>query len=152
VRNRKRRATYAGQLIEINEWGMAELVGADAPRKRSKFHNIPTTVDGYTFASALEASRYSELRLLERAGEITSLELQPVYVLQEAFTDSRGRKYRAINYRADFRYTDTATGGTAVEDVKGIATKEFRIKHKLLMKRYPDLDFRILTNPKRTRR
>lgn len=39
-----------------------------------KYHAKPTTVDGIRFASKAEARRYSELRLLEKAGEIKNLE------------------------------------------------------------------------------
>ena len=43
----------------------------------SKYRNVKTEVDGILFASKKEARRYSELKLLERAGEIAHLELQP---------------------------------------------------------------------------
>jgi hypothetical protein len=46
-----------------------------------KFNNKPTVVDGVRFDSGREARRYSELRLLERAGEISDLEIKPTYVL-----------------------------------------------------------------------
>jgi hypothetical protein len=47
----------------------------------NKYRNIKTIVDGITFASKKEAKRYSELKLLERAGMITDLELQPAFNL-----------------------------------------------------------------------
>ena len=98
--------------------------------KSSKYHNKITYVDGIPFDSQKEAQRYSELKLLERAGEITDLELQPVFILEEGIKKGK-RKIRDITYIADFRYKDLKTGKTVVEDIKGFKTKDFRIKQKL---------------------
>ncbi len=49
---------------------------------RRKFGNKPTDVDGMRFDSAKEARRFGELRLLERAGEITELRTQPRFPLE----------------------------------------------------------------------
>lgn len=114
-------------------------------QKPNKFNAQPTTLDGVVFDSGAEARRYSELRLLEHAGEITDLELQPVYELQPSlkikkvvFTPAgrkrtRTRTVRPITYRADFRYIDAATGQVVVEDVKGVQTEVFRIKAKMML-------------------
>lgn len=40
---------------------------------------------------------------------------------------------RACRYVADFVYTDNQTGQTIVEDTKGIRTKEYIIKRKLML-------------------
>lgn len=109
-----------------------------------KYHAKTATAEGIVFASKAEAARYQELRLLEVGGAIAELELQPAYVLQPAFKDAAGQHHRAIRYVADFRYRDCASGRVVVEDVKGVETREFRIKHKLLMFRFPTLDFRIV--------
>lgn len=89
----------------------------------NKYRNIKTAVDGITFDSKLEAKRYGELKLLEMAGEIHLLELQP--------------KYRCViggepvcTYIADFRYADKH-GVVWVEDVKGMKTPVYRLKKKL---------------------
>ncbi|MCG8431287.1 MAG: DUF1064 domain-containing protein, partial [Candidatus Omnitrophica bacterium] len=50
--------------------------------------------------------------------------------------------YRAIKYIADFRYKDE-NGNVIVEDSKGYKTAIFRIKEKMLLYKYPDIDFRI---------
>ena len=42
----------------------------------SKYRNIKTEVDGIVFDSKAEARRYAELRLLEKANEISDLRLQ----------------------------------------------------------------------------
>lgn len=97
--------------------------------KRSKYRAKPTTVDGVRFHSLGEARRYQELRLLEKAGEIESLELQPVFVLKAPLTTGTFRgAARAMagelptigKYIADFKYYDGKAGGWIVEDFKGM--------------------------------
>lgn len=95
----------------------------------------------YVFDSAKEAKRYKELKLLEQAGEINNLELQPHFLLQESFRKN-DKTYRKIEYVADFKYTEN--GKTIVEDVKGLQTEVFKIKHKLFEKKYPELELRII--------
>lgn len=108
---------------------------------QSKYRNKKTQVDMYVFDSAKEAQRYRELKLLERAGEINDLELQPKFLLQESFKKN-GNTYRKIDYVADFKYIEN--GKTIVEDVKGLQTDVFKIKHKLFEKKYPELELRII--------
>jgi hypothetical protein len=110
-------------------------------RPNHKYRARKVTLDGHTFDSKGEANRYAELRLMERAGAITDLELQPKFVLLDAFTDNEGKRHRAITYRADFRYIED--GRTIVEDFKGFETAEFKLKRKMFLKRYPDLVFRL---------
>jgi hypothetical protein len=91
--------------------------------KMSKYHNRKTEVDGFVFDSRREANRYVELKLLERAGEIYHLELQPKFEMVV-----NGMKI--CDYYADFRYQEGEK--TIVEDAKGVRTDVFRIKKKLL--------------------
>lgn len=108
---------------------------------RSKYNARKTEVDGIKFDSMREADRYLELRMLESAGRIKSLVLQPDFVLQEAFTDNQGTRRRAIRYRADFMYREN--GVNVVEDVKGARTQVFNIKMKMFLKRYPQYELRL---------
>lgn len=101
------------------------------PTKR-KYRNIPTVFDGVTFASKKEARRYQELKLLERAGEITGLELQPKWPL---VVNGVG----IAKYHGDFAYRDNKhrmeiNGKLIVEDVKSTATKTpvYKLKKKLM--------------------
>ena len=106
----------------------------------NKYNNL---VDGIKFDSIREAERYQELKLLEEAGEISHLELQPIVVLQDKFI-YQGRMIRAITYRADFAYFDRAVNRGVIEDVKGTETDVFKIKKKMFLKKYGDLyEFRI---------
>ena len=118
----------------------------------NKYKAVKTTIDGITFDSKKEAKRYTELRLLEKAGHITHLELQPEYQIT-----INGAKI--CKYKADFRYftvrqenreqytnskgewqTPTITGdkeGQIVEDVKGYKTPIYRLKKRLVEACYP---------------
>lgn len=107
----------------------------------NKFRNKKVQVDMYVFDSIAESRRYKELKLLERAGKIQNLELQPHFLLQESFKKN-GKTFRKIEYIADFKYIEN--GKTIVEDVKGIQTDVFKLKHKLFEKKYPDLELRII--------
>ena len=95
----------------------------------SKYRNKKTVAGGITFDSKKEAKRYYELKLLERAGKISNLELQKPYVLIDKSTYGR-----AIKYVADFVYTEK--GETIVEDVKGFRTDVYRLKKRMLAERY----------------
>ena len=107
----------------------------------NKYRNKKVIVDGEEFGSKKEGNRYKELRLLERAGEISNLELQPRFLLQDKFKKN-GKTYRKIEYVADFKYIEN--GKKIVEDVKGIQTDVFKLKHKIFEKVYPDLELRII--------
>lgn len=107
-----------------------------------KYNNKKVIVDGITFDSKKEARRYKELKLLERAGQIQNLELQKEYELiptqREADTVGvrggikRGKVIEhAVKYKADFVYTEN--GETVVEDTKGMRTKDYVIKRKLML-------------------
>lgn len=96
----------------------------------TKFHNKKVEVDGHKFDSQAEARRYSELLLLQRAGDISNLELQPPFILAESVIIN-GRKKPALKYIADFSYIDK-DGNEVIEDVKGHLTKEYIIKRHLM--------------------
>lgn len=91
--------------------------------KQHKFGAIPTVVDGIRFASAKEAKRYGELLLLQKAGEISDLQMQVAYPL-----------VITTRYIADFVYTEN--GRKVVEDVKGFRTKEYLRKRKYLLQQH----------------
>lgn len=107
----------------------------------NKYKNKKVILDDYVFDSIQESRRYKELKLLLRAGEISDLELQPRFLLQESFKKN-GKTYRKIEYIADFKYIEN--GKTIVEDVKGMQTDVFKLKHKLFEKIYPELELRIV--------
>lgn len=96
-----------------------------------KYHNQKVRVEGRAFASAAEARRWHELRLLEQAGLISDLVCQPSFVIQPTFHDWQGKTVRQVSYVADFAYFDHGAGVRVIEDVKGCPTQAWRLKWKL---------------------
>ena len=112
-----------------------------------KYHNKKTVADGIKFDSRLEAERYAQLKMMERAGVIRDLELQPEYELIPSFRKD-GKTWRRTVYKADFRYILAEDDRIIIEDVKGstaVITDVFRIKQKLFEYRYPELTIKIVT-------
>lgn len=101
----------------------AANIAADMTSPPRKYGNEPTVVDGITFDSSKEARRYGVLKILERAGNISDLELQPRFRIHV-----NGRTI--CTYIADFAYTKD--GARIVEDVKGVKTPVFNLKRKLM--------------------
>ncbi len=97
--------------------------------KRNKYGAVKTEVDGIKFDSKAEAKRYMELKLLEKAGEISGLQLQPRY-------DFSLNGVKIGFYKADFYYIDgdgvEVPYKEVVEDVKGMKTPVYRLKKKLM--------------------
>jgi len=118
-------------------------------RSRAKYGNRKVVIDGITFDSEREAHRYTELKLLEKAGKITGLQLQREFELipaQREFTDKKYTKgpnkgkvkpgkviERKCSYVADFVYWDLENNCMVVEDTKGMRTTEYIIKRKLML-------------------
>ncbi|VFB17214.1 Protein of uncharacterised function (DUF1064) [Urinicoccus massiliensis] len=101
----------------------------------SKYKAKKAIVDGITFDSKKEAGRYQELKLLERAGAIKDLSLQPNFLLQDKFK-YKGKTERKIEYIADFQYYVVKDKRWVIEDVKGYKTDVYKLKRKLFLKQY----------------
>jgi hypothetical protein len=100
--------------------------------RKHKYNATKTVVDGITFASKAEAKRYAELKLLEKAGEITHLHLQPKYILRPA-----GSVGYIGTYIGDFSYVTTGSRPREiVEDVKGFKTPLYKWKKKHVEAQY----------------
>jgi Protein of unknown function (DUF1064) len=99
----------------------------------SKYKAVKTTINGIKFDSKAEARRYSELKLLEREGQISGLELQPSFIIAPSVKFAASKRAKpALKYIADFAYTDFQ-GNKIIEDVKGMLTPAFKIKQHLMM-------------------
>lgn len=107
----------------------------------NKYHNKKVQIDMYVFDSIAESRRYKELKLLEQAGEIKELELQPRFLLQESFKKN-GKTFRKIEYIADFQYIEN--GRLVIEDVKGKETEVFKLKRKLFEHEYPEYELKLI--------
>ena len=109
--------------------------------KARKYGNKKVTADGYEFDSLAEARRYEQLKLMEQAGAISDLRLQPRYELQRGFTDNEGKRQRAIVYVGDFAYSEK--GKWIIEDTKGVETPVFKLKKKMFLYLYPHYRLRV---------
>lgn len=111
----------------------------------NKYRSKKITVDGENFDSKKEFSRYRELILLQRAGKIKELQRQvkyelipPQYDTIKRYSNKTGLPLkdekklaeRGVYYIADFVYK--TQDGEVVEDTKGVRTKEYIIKRKLM--------------------
>ena len=112
--------------------------------RASKYHAKKVEVDGIVFDSKKEARRYSELKVMQKAGIISDLQRQVKFVLIPAQRepDTVGKRggikkgkllERECSYVADFCYYVTETGLYVVEDTKGFRTPEYKIKRKLML-------------------
>ncbi|WP_245384542.1 DUF1064 domain-containing protein [Rhizobium leguminosarum] len=92
--------------------------------KRSKYGATKTMVDGITFDSKREAAYYSELKIREKAGEVSGLALQrpfPIIINGQ----SVGK------FLSDFAFIDhTQEDRLRVIDVKGMDTPLSKFKRK----------------------
>ena len=115
-------------------------------KRGNKYRNVKLSVDGEVFDSLKEFRRWRELKILEKAGEISELrrqvpfELLPVQREPDKIGPRGGRKpgrviEREAVYIADFVYKD-ADGREVIEDCKGMRTKDYILKRKLLLFRF----------------
>jgi len=109
-------------------------------RQRSKYWNKKVLINWIKFDSKKEAKFYQDLKILERAGHIENLELQPKFILQENFKFN-WKTERAITYIADFKYYDIFKKEWFVIDVKWFKTEVYKIKRKLLLYKFKDFTF-----------
>lgn len=109
---------------------------------RPKYRNTKCSYGGLTFDSKHERDRYCELLILQKAGQISDLRCQVAFRLvpEQRGPDTlgprggrrRGRlQEKAVVYVADFVYQKD--GKTVVEDAKGVRTKDYIIKRKLML-------------------
>ena len=112
----------------------------------SKYNAQKTEIMGITFDSKLEAQRFQQLWLLEKAGEIEALVLQPEFQIFHGYTNPEtGEHHKSRYYIGDFQYVDKAEHKVIVEDTKGMETPEFRLKWDLVKSLYPCYEFRKIT-------
>jgi len=92
-------------------------------------YNAKKTIgaDGRTYDSKLEAKRAYELQLMEKAGEISSLQYQVAF-------DLHVNEIKIGRYISDFIYNIGAI--TVVEDVKGVRTPLFNWKARHMEAEY----------------
>lgn len=100
----------------------------------NKYHAKKVVKDGHTFDSKKEAGRYTELKILEKAGIISRLKCQVPFELIPAQYENGKCIERSCKYFADFTYWQD--GQYIVEDAKGVKTDAYRIKKKAMLYKY----------------
>lgn len=105
----------------------------------SKYNARKTEIDGIVFDSKKEADYYCELRIRKMARDIKGYQRQVEYILLPSFKHNK-KTYRPIKYLADF-VIEHNDGSFEVVDVKGYRTKEYMLKKKLLLHRFPNIIF-----------
>ena len=110
---------------------------------RSKYGNKKAKHNGMIFDSRRERNRYIILSALQRAGEISDLRMQVSFELIPAVYETVEKQLKtkvkmvercvqkATHYIADFVYKDK-DGNIVVEDSKGVKTKEYILKKKMM--------------------
>ena len=112
--------------------------------RRPKYKNTKINFDGETFDSMKEYWRYIELLHMQQEGKIKDLQRQVKYTLLPAQreADTVGKRggikkgkllEREVAYYADFVYRLADAGTLIVEDTKGVRTKEYIIKRKMML-------------------
>lgn len=100
--------------------------------KQTKYRSKKVEVDWYKFPSKVEAEYYLFLK-----NSWEKFEVHPKYILQNKYIHPRTKeKMRAVFYEADFSYW------SIVIDIKGQATETAKLKRKMFMFRYPELELK----------
>jgi len=109
-------------------------------RGGSKYHAIATRVEGIRFASKLEAARYQQLKLWEKAGVVKWFIRQPRF-------DLPGGLVYVADFLVVFRCDGMLDKAERVEvsDCKGFQTQVFRMKLKLMRQAWPNVDLKLIT-------
>ena len=129
--------------MKLSKETLNKLINNSIDTKQNKYHNKKCVYKGIKFDSKKEQNRYFQLLQLEKLGIIKDLKLQVPYLLIDTIR-YKGKTYPKTQYYVDFQYTDIKTGRTIVEDVKSPATakdKVYRLKVKMLLNKYPEVDF-----------
>ncbi len=108
-------------------------------KRRPKYGNKKTTVNGITFDSKKESARYSELLILEKSGLVSDLKRQVKFSICPKFGGNRRERF----YIADFTYSEC--GKKIIEDVKSPITRSnavYSLKKALVQWQYPEYIFR----------
>lgn len=106
-----------------------------ASPKMHKYHAKQTIVDGITFHSKKEASYYSNLKLLQKTGEVITFDHQISFTLFEGFKLNGKSIMRPVKYILDFK-VKYKSGETKYIDTKGYLTPLAQVKLKWMMDKF----------------
>lgn len=114
-----------------------KTIGKTPEKRRPKYGARKTWMDGICFDSAKEARYYASLKLLCRCGQLDGFLYHGKMVVAEGIDE----KQRAALYEPDFVLLHPGEKYEVI-DVKGMETKEFKLKIKALRERYPRVKIR----------
>jgi len=105
--------------------------------RRNKYGAKLTRIDGHLFRSRWEGELYLQLKLLERAGEISGLSATPpkFKLCADYFCERTGKMVKAPTYTPDFYYTD-CDGKIVYIDAKGKTLAVNKVKRKIVESRH----------------
>lgn len=92
---------------------------------RGKYGAIKTEVDGIIFHSKRESEYYRQYKILEKAGKLDNLKLQPVFPI--IINDQK-----ICKVILDFSFRELPGGKVRFIDCKGLDTAISRLKRKLV--------------------
>lgn len=113
-------------------------------RPRHKYGAKATTCNsGHKHPSKREAARCDVLHLLQRAGEITDLEVEPMFYFVIDGVQVKHPNGRRLGFKPDWAYTEA--GNRIAEDLKSEPTKTeaFVLRAALFRHLYPEIELRL---------
>lgn len=109
-------------------------------QNKPKYNARKTIIGNLKFDSKKEAEYYLKLKAKRINGEINWIKLQPEFLILRGFTLENGERTKGIRYVADFE-VEYADGHREIIDVKGVKTEAYKIKKKMLLDMYPNINF-----------
>lgn len=110
---------------------------------RHKYRAKPSVCQhGHKHASKREAARCDQLHLLQRAGQISDLEIEPQFWFVIEHKQLKHANGRRCGYKPDFLYVEN--GRNVVEDVKGFRVRDFALREALFRHLFPAYELRIV--------
>ena len=120
---RKIAEAYPGSARTVRNFRIDEQMPTQPRAKpRNKFNAIATEIDGIKFGSQHEARCYADLKIREKAGEISELRAQVKFALFDPGSNCYGEWVGT--YRADFVWKSGEK--VVVADAKSKATRKLR--------------------------
>lgn len=101
--------------------------------------------NGHTHASAKEAKRCNQLHMLQRAGQISGLIVEPSYTFPIAGKNVKMANGHDMRFTADFSYIEG--GQKIVEDVKAKnahMARDVPVKLALARHLWPDVTWKVV--------
>lgn len=114
--------------------------------RRQRYFNKKTDCNnGHSHSSRKEAARCNDLHLLQRAGKIIGLKVEPRFYFSVAGRDVKMRNGQVARYTADFTYVEN--GKQIVEEVKasnGFVKEAAALRMALFRASWPDIELRVI--------